>query len=620
VLFGPIRNPSSLSILSGSPHLTQIKQEQDHDILHPSPPPHTKPTPHDSTVDTSSPAPSELLVSPAKRRRVTVSGAPHPLNTDVRVPVDQTNSTPISPVVMGFTIKRDNPSAIEQVRSMITVKQKQKALIEQRRECVAGAVSPQISANPLTAEDRNLTSTKPPASARPLRRSPNTAASGRRPAGNQTPGNPRPPSPSPIIVPSQQSLQAPSQQSLAPPPISFARRRAGQLGVKKKPADIVISPREAQTRDQLQPAIQSAPPISHAGQGSFHSGRPPMALPRLPVIGGDSIRRVASNVPPTPTRLSMQRNAGTSVASQPISSIANRSPPAASVPISSTLVPPTPSVLQHGEYPGDKPAFLAPFEVFYDALNDSKQLKQWLTDQLQRSSTLMQTLTQQQERINEVVESLVEKRVAPMRVEIAGLHRRVEELEDALRATTSGRADSSGTKLKGKLTLRNGVAVGPSAPESYAFPSAESSRHRPRPSSPGWGQDREPREAQGAIDSDRGSPAPFDSTRISAPAPRLDPARSHPLEPPSQSRTSFVMPSPPQVYRDSPNRSLPPSAPHGKPPQAGHAEHERPGLSRRHSSQSAASGERTGSPTFRLGDSRRGSIAMPNSDTPREDT
>jgi hypothetical protein len=103
-------------------------------------------------------------------------------------------------------------------------------------------------------------------------------------------------------------------------------------------------------------------------------------------------------------------------------------------------------------------------------------------------------------------------------------------------------------------------------------------------------------------------------------ASRLDPLRSQPLEPPSQSRTTFAMPSPPQGYRDSPNRSLPPSASHGKPPQGGHAEHERPGLSRRHSSQGAASGEHTASPTFRHGGSRRGSITVPNSDTPREDT
>lgn len=631
----------------GSPRLVLIKEEQDHDMLPSSSPPHVKPPPPDLLVDTAgAPAPSDSHPSPAKRRRVTVSGAPHPLNTDVRPPVDQTNSTPISPVVMGFTIKRDNPSAMEQVKSMITVKQKQKALIEQRRGSVAGVISPQTGGNPVSsapAEERILTSTKPAASARPSRHSPNTGTGPRRPTNNQSTGNPRPPSPSPIIVttpplqvpiqqslqvPAQQSIQMPIQQSLAPPPISFARRRAGQLGVKKKPADIVISPREAQTKEQFQPAIQSAPPVPHAGQGSFYSGRFPMTLPRLPVMGGgDNIRRVATNVPPTPTRLSIHRNTPGAVASLPISSIANRSPPAASVPISSSLVPPTPSALHHAGYSGDKSAFLAPFETFYDALNDSKQLKNWLGEQLQRSNVLMQTLAQQTERINEVVEGLVEKRMAPMRSEMAEMHRRIEELEDALRAATSGRRSSTdipGMRPKGKLPLRNGVIAGPTAPESYTFPpssSPESSRLRPRPSSPGWGHDREPRESLNPVESDKGSPAPFDSTRASVSASRLDPPRSQPSEPPSQSRPSFAMPSSPQVFHDSPNRSLPPSAPQGKSLQSGHAERERPEIGRRHSSHGTTpSGEHTVSPTLRRGDSRRDSIVMTNADAPREDT
>ena len=529
---------------------------------------------------------------------------------------------------MGFTIKRDNPSAIEQVRSMITVKQKQKALIEQRRGSAAGIVSPQLNGNPVSSaptEERILTSTKPSVSTRPSRRSPNTAAGARRPTTNQTGGNPRPPSPNPIIpsqqalqVPSQQSLQVPSQQSLAPPPISFARSRARQLGVRKKPADIVISPRDAQTKEQFQPAIQSAPPVPHAGQGSFYSGRFSMTLPRLPVMGGDNIRRVASNVPPTPTRLSMQHNAPSSMSSQPISNIANRSPPAASVPISSTLVPPTPSTLQHAGYSGDKSAFLAPFDMFYDALNDSKQLKNWLGEQLQRSNALMQTLTQQQERIHDIVEGLVEKRVAPMRSEVGELHRRVEQLEDALRTVTSGRrlsTDIPGIRSKGKPPLGNGI---PSAPESYTFPptsSSESSRLRPLPSSPGWEHDREPRDTQKSAESERGSPASFESTRISVSALRLDPPRSQPSEPP---RATFVIPSPPQGYLDSPNRNLPPSTSHGKSSQGGHAE--RPGLSRRHSSHGTPSGEHTSSPSLRHGDNRRDSTARTNLDASREDT
>ncbi|RDB17874.1 hypothetical protein Hypma_000869 [Hypsizygus marmoreus] len=632
----------------GSPRLVHIKEEQDQDMLEPTPPPQTRPNDHRGLVETEgAPPPSSLRPSPSKKRRVTISGGPHPLNTNVRVPLDQTNSTPISPVVMGFTIKRDNPNAIEQVRSMITVKQKQKALIEQRRGSVAGVMSPStVTSNPIPptpTDERNLTSSKPPASTRPLRRSPNTGTSARRLTNTSSHGggNPRPPSPSPIIVPSQQPPPIPSQStsthSLPPPPISFAKRRASQLGSgKKKPADIVISPRETQTQEQFQPAIQSAPPVPHAGQSSFFSGRYPMALPRLPAVmgGGDNVRRTASNVPPTPTRLSMmQRSGSNSAAAPPISGIAGRSPPAASVPIASTLIPPTPGLFNHPGYSGDKAAFLAPFEVFYDALNDSKQLKSWLGEQLQRSNAMMQTLTQQQEKLNEVVETLVEQKVAGMRSEMTGLHRRVEELEDALRAATSGHRHSTdivgGVRHKGKPPMRNGVAAVSVAPDTYTFPAVssagESSRRRPeldRLSSPGWGPDREHRDSQHMPESENDSPAP-DSMRISVSSSRLDPPRSQHLEPPqprassSQSRPYGIQ-SPPQAFRDSPNHPT-----QGKQLQGpSHSDRERPSLSRQHSAHSAAPAEQqaTSSPPLRRSGSRRNSIIMSPPDDPGEES
>jgi len=635
-----------------SPHLIRVKEEQDHDMLDPSPPPQSRVIEPRGQDSAGAPPPSSLHPPASKKRRVTISGAPHPgpLNTDVRVPADQPSSTPISPVVMGFTIMRDNPTAIEQVRSMITVKQKQKALIEQRRGSVA-AISPvasnSIPSSLASIEDRPITAAKAPASARSLRRSPNLASgpgSGRRPPSASVQGgvNTRPPSPSPIIVPSQQPMQVPSQapaHSLPPPPISFARRRAGQLGTgKKKPADIVISPREAHTKEQLQPVIQSAPPVPHAGQGTFYTGRFPMALPRLPSVmgGGDNVRRVATgNVPPTPTRLSMQRNVSTtSHISQPLPGISGRSPPAASVPIAATLVPPTPSSLHHPGYSGDKSAFLAPFEVFYDALNDSKQLKNWLGEQLQRSNTLMQTLTQQQEKLNEIVESLVEKKVGGMRIEVASLHRRIEELEDALRVATLSRRQSTdilvGAKTKGKQPIRNGVPTVPVAPETYTFPPVPpvepSLRVRPEPlrrlSSPGWGQDRETRENQSMPENENGSPVPYDARRLSVSATRLDPPRSQLGEGSSQqSRNSFVVQSPPQGFRDGPSQALPSSSTHGKLSRSSHSE--RPGQHQQHAhprmggpryqsdstGDGKPSGER-GSPPPRRGDSRRNSVVM----------
>ncbi|KAJ7600985.1 hypothetical protein C8J56DRAFT_911785 [Mycena floridula] len=509
----------------------RIKEEPEQDMLDPSPLLSSKTADFRNTITDTSGAPPPSSVHPLKKRRVTISGAAHPgpLDTDVRTPPDPSNSTPISPVVIGFTVQRDNPSAIEQVRSMITVKQKQKALIEQRRGSITG---------PPPVDAPTPKSTPP---ARSVRRSPNAGTSSKR-GTNSYPAqprvSPRPPSPTPVMVPSQAPPQS-SSHSLPPPPISFARRRASQLGSgKRKPADILISPREEQTQEQFAPSIQSAPPIPHHGQGAFYSGRFPMKLPRLPSImapGGEPTRRIiGGTVPPTPTRLASMRNSNQ--ISQPIPGIANRSPPTASVAISSMLVPPTPNSLQHPGYSGDKSAFLAPFEVFYDALNDSKQLKNWLGEQLQRSNALMQSLTQQQEKLHEIVDGLVEKKVSGMRHEMLGLHRRIEELEDALRSTSAvnGRrlsADAGPGKVKGKQPLRNGIASSQMAQDSYTFPPASADRDRLRAdverperpiSSPNLGR-RDGRESQGPSENDMDTT--FESRRLSISASRLDPPR-----------------------------------------------------------------------------------------------
>ncbi|KAL1743621.1 hypothetical protein HDZ31DRAFT_40556 [Schizophyllum fasciatum] len=288
-----------------------------------------------------------------------------------------------------------------------------------------------------------------------------------RPAALIGPAQPPPPS----HTVSSHGHGIPPTHSLPPPPISFARRRAAQLGSgKKKPADLNISPREAHTPEQLQPAIQSAPPIPHGGQSSY--GRFPMSIPRLPsVLGHDNNSRsmVTGQVPPTPTRFSLHRGTAAAPAitlTQPISNM-RKSPPTPSVPISTGLVPPTPTTLRHPPAQ-DKAAFLAPFELFYDALNDSRQLKGWLAEQLQRSQALAHNLATQQERLADTVDALVDKRTAGMRAEIAGLQRRVEELEDELRydMRTRGR--------------RNGAEQQP-----YTFPPLEPPRHKP-PTLAGW--------------------------------------------------------------------------------------------------------------------------------------
>ncbi|KAJ7794186.1 hypothetical protein B0H14DRAFT_3159232 [Mycena olivaceomarginata] len=508
-----------------SPRLIRIKEEQEQDMLADSPP-------AAATHDTGSHGRAPAIEYPA----ICCQKASH--------------NHQLSPVVsVGFNL--DNPSAIEQVRSMITVKQKQKALIEQRRGSVVS--SPSISAGPTPAAllEERVAPAKPAASGR-QRRSPNA---GRRAANNGAQG--RPPSPpAPVVQP------VAGQNSLPPPPISFARRRAEQLGGKRKPADIIISPREAHTQEQFQPAIQSAPPIPQGGAKDL-----------------STLRNSSANAAPT--------------LAHPAPGAA-RSPPAASVAIASTLVPPTPMSLHHPGYSGDKSAFLAPFEVFYDALNDSKQLKNWLGEQLQRSNTLIQNLTQQQEKLNETVEGMVERKLAPMRAEISGLYRRVDELEDALRLATGRRQ-----------TLRNGNNS-LLASESYTFPprpqqqQQQPDRTRGEPSrraSPGWPQphDRD-RDTQSTLESENGSPAPFDARRLSLSATRLDPPR-----PAFEARSSLQnVHSPPQGFRDQHSS---PSAHHTK---IMNHPAERPALPRT-SSHSDRERERS-SPQQ---DSRRNSVAIP---------
>ncbi|OBZ68808.1 hypothetical protein A0H81_11098 [Grifola frondosa] len=289
----------------------------------------------------------------------------------------------------------------------------------------------------------------------------------------------------------------------------------------------MISPRDP-LHDNLQPVIQSAPAIPRAGPNQGLTGRfTSMMLPSIPPVmgpGQSTQRLMSSRVPPTPTRLGMPRNATGHVN---VGSISGRSPPSASVPIATTLVPPTPSSLHHPGYSGEKSAFLAPFEMFYDALADSKQLKNWLGEQLQKSQALTVSLQRQQEQLDETVSALVERKVATMREEVYGLHRRVEELEQALRATRPSQSFSPNMPgAKGK-TKANGVPPAPVAPETYTFPPADHTLRRTEPSrrmlSPM--QVEKDGESRSFPGSQTSSPVPFDvGRRLSVSAIRLDPA------------------------------------------------------------------------------------------------
>ncbi|KAG2362115.1 hypothetical protein BDR07DRAFT_1485118 [Suillus spraguei] len=536
-----------------SPRVVRIKEEDD---------------PDDSLIDSPSPPQisSPIVIPPSpKKRRVTVSGTTLPPSTaPSSSEISISHSTPITSAVITISTGED-----VQLRS--TLKQQ---LIEQRRPSFAAPPGPSTL---LSAAINNGTSSSsatysPPEGSlaasklslpRLGRRSPNTAT---RPSGNTLPSGSRatvqsqPLTPPPMIVPSQQPLsltasqnqpeaplKSPPSNSLPPPPISFARRRAAQSGGRKrKPADIVISPRGTHSSDSLAPVIQSAPPVPEFG-------RFPMALPRLPTAlsGNQTTRRVATNVPPTPTRFGLQHTIGPSVSAPKTAT--TRSPPA--IPIASSLVPPTPRALQHPGYSGDKSAFLAPFEVFYDALNDAKQMKNWLSEQLQKSNALLQSL----QKVDAVVEDLVEKRTRSMQEEMQSMRQRMDSLEEALRAV---RADSArnrsmsngGVGFSQSKFHQNGLSSSGSEPSSsYRFPTTTSTEQRRRVSPPSWGTDKDKdRAASRSPDTDR-------DRRMSASVARLEAPRS------DQGQSQSQMPFSP--FAATPSRGVVPAAnPKGTPP------------------------------------------------------
>jgi hypothetical protein len=207
-----------------------------------------------------------------------------------------------------------------------------------------------------------------------------------------------------------------------------------------------------------------------------------------------------------------------------------RSPPTASIPISSALVPPTPASLHHPGYTGEKSAFLAPFEMFYDALSDSKHLKAWLGEQLQKSSALIAGLQRQQAQIEDTVGALVEKRMAAMREEVYGLRVRVDELETALRlAKGHGYSPHMAPKSHPKGKPNGHPAASPVAPETYTFPPLDPLVRRPEPVRRGSSPTSE---GPSFPNSGAASPVPFDvGRRLSVSATRLDPRPPLP-EPP----------------------------------------------------------------------------------------
>ena len=154
-----------------------------------------------------------------------------------------------------------------------------------------------------------------------------------------------------------------------------------------------------------------------------------------------------------------------------------------------------------------KQAFLAPFELFYDAVHDARQLKDWFNDQLTRTAVLMRRWEEQQNQQQQrsasadtrtrggrtKEDSLVKREEAEaegpveelgIKEEIERLRRRVEELEGRLGARDGVSPSAFVNGSNGGGTLGTASSSGSSSSshegsnnEGYTFP----------PSGPGEG-------------------------------------------------------------------------------------------------------------------------------------
>ena len=510
----PILSPSLLILYlcvrlsrptsSTSPRLGRVKTEHDEpgddsrqSRSQPAPPrqdPDSRSIPPSVSSTTSQPSP--------KKRRMTVSGTSQPGDQVPSNPTTDTK-TPSPPIVVGATsMDRDDPNAVEQARSVLGVKRNQEASTENRRGSLGGPLpsTPQTAVSPAVVKPQ-------PVSSRTSARSPNLGVA--RPARSSDASS------GPNAGQSHQaelSSHPPHHNSLGPLPISFAGRRAFKSpSSQKKPADIVISPRDA----RMQPVIQSAP--------AHHGGRfQPMALPSLPKVhqppGG---RRIPGNVPPTPTRLTLRSSLATSSSTSTLTV-----PQPASVPISTILVPQTPAVFSRTDSGSQRSAFLAPFEALYDVLREAKESKAWLAEQFAKVQAL-------QSGFDAAVDTAVERRVGGLREEIARLQRRVEELECSRGTETGAALWRRRSVTNGDLAMLAASAENGPVRETYTFPPVP-----PRAEEGGRCDDLDRRETE--------SPAPaFDVRRQSISAVRMDPPPSHPPQSQTDSHGSLTMKSPP---------------------------------------------------------------------------
>lgn len=240
----------------------------------------------------------------------------------------------------------------------------------------------------------------------------------------------------------------------------------------------------------LQPSIQSAPAIPRPGQAV---GRFPMTIPALPGLppaanqsqlqsgrlvaapgapGATPRRVIPGHVPPTPTRLSMQRATGTT---SETANVRLSHPTGSNLAL--PMMPKTPATTfhaiksavagssssgqvlavnaagTHGPTAAEKQAFLAPFEQFYDALADARTLKGWFGEQLTRVGKVVREVEVEKAEVARLREELNSARAGPSaedinravaqavaeatrgwREEVGRLQSRVNQLESSLGA------------------------------------------------------------------------------------------------------------------------------------------------------------------------------------------
>ncbi|KDQ20818.1 hypothetical protein BOTBODRAFT_319473 [Botryobasidium botryosum FD-172 SS1] len=441
-----------------------------------------------------------------KRRRVTISGPGHFMRGDAMDPSSSFGNPPLSPAVMGFNIP---PEGVEQVRSALSLKHQQKALIEQRKAGVvsSGGIPPfdpsssrgvrttlPESSSRATASSAHDDLDDPPPHSSGLdkwpQEAPKSSILDRRRAAQQRPGGAStltvrtpgyslvdqpirsaPPVPQSMRMPTLPSVAGgegrgraierqsySSQQQSQPGSSSGAAPNTGRRREFPPPTPTGAQHQTSHTRTNTTPSVLAPLPSSSTRRAPLtgpRTGAQQHGITGTPVsrsypTGGPNGSNVSLN---SPTHPPAPATAGPSSFSASVRSHAVPHMGTTSS-ISTPQVPTFPShAYQHPtstsvEHP-DKASFMSMFSSFYDSLADAHRLKKWLDDQVRKSSNLYQSLEQSSETFEELVDSKVRQAKEESRREIEDLRKRLELLENKSVSGESHGSAGSGGRQKG---------------------------------------------------------------------------------------------------------------------------------------------------------------------------